>query len=136
LLDNKYKDAASFFKQAWPAYNNEKMFVFNYAMALENAGDAAGAMDRYLDALRLDPRFMQAHFNLAQLYYDNRQFVQAIQHFEQVLRFDPQNTPAHIQLARIFIQQGQRVLARNHLSAVLNVSPGNPEATALWRETL
>jgi tetratricopeptide (TPR) repeat protein len=140
LLENQYKDAVGFFKQVGPAYNNEKnnakLFVFNYALALENSGDVTSAIDRYVDALRQDPNFMQAHFNLAQIYLDRGQFTQAIQHFEQVLRIVPQDTPAHIQLARIFIQQGQRALAQNHLSAVLKVSPGDPEATALWQQTL
>ena len=136
VQENKYKDAVDFYRQIGPAYDNDKMFHFNYALALDNAGNTAGAIDRYFAALRLDPQFMQAHFNLAQIFLDNGQFALAIQHFEQVLRVDPQNTAAHIQLARIFIQQGQRILARNHLSAVLNVSPGNPEATALWQQTL
>ena len=136
LLESNYNDAVNFFTQSRPAYGNEKMFLFNYAMALESAGDAAGAIDRYNEALRIDPQFMQAHFNLAQIYFDRGRFTAAIPHFEQVLKIDPRNTPAHIQLARIFIQQGQRVLARNHLSAVLNMSPGNAEAAALWPQTL
>ncbi len=136
LTENKYKDAVEFFKQAWPAYTNEKIFLSNYAVALENAGDTSGAIDRYLDALRIDPQFMQAHFNLAQVYFEIHQFASAIPHFEQAIKADPRNAAAHIQLARIFIQQGQRALARNHLSAVLNMSPGNSEAAALWSQTL
>jgi len=41
-----------------------------------------------------------------------------------------------LQLARIYIRSGQMAAARNHLNAVLSVSPGNPEATALWKQTL
>jgi tetratricopeptide (TPR) repeat protein len=136
LQENKFKDAADLFKLAAPAYHGDKMFVFNYAMALGNAGDTGASIDRYLDALQIDPQFMQAHFNLAQIYFDKGQFQAAIPHFEEVLRVDPRNEPAHLQLARIFIQEGQRMQARNHLSAVLNVSPGNAEANALWQQTL
>jgi len=131
-----FKEAASYFKQAANQYKGEKMFLLNYALALEETGDSEGAIESYLAALSLDPLFIEANTNLALLYMEKGQYESAIQHFEQVLRNDAGNTIAHLQLARIYIKQGQRGLARNHLSAVLNVSPGNPEATALWQQTL
>jgi tetratricopeptide (TPR) repeat protein len=131
-----FREAADYFRQAAAQYKNEKMFWFNSAYALEGAGDGDSAIDKYVEALRLDPQFLEGNYNLAQLYMEKGRYESAIQHFDRVLRIDPGNTTVHLQLARIYIKQGQRGLARNHLTAVLNVSPGNPEATALWQQTL
>ena len=133
---SNFKEAVDDFKQAASRYKGEKMFWFNYAYALEEAGYGDAAIEKYVEALRLDPQFLEGNANLAQLYMDKGQYESAIQYFDRALRIDPTNTAVHLQLARIYIQQGQRGLARNHLTAVLNASPGNPEATALWRQTL
>src|SRR6267378_6549116 len=124
-----FKEAADYFRQAATPYKGEKMFWFNYAYALEEAGDGGAAIDKYVEALRIDPQFLEGNANLAQLYMEKGQYESAIQYFDRVLRTDPTNTAVHLQLARIYIRRGQPGLARNHLTAVLNASPGNPEAT-------
>jgi tetratricopeptide (TPR) repeat protein len=134
LLEGNYKIASDYFGQAEKFFPDEKMVFFNYAYALEEIGDIDRALDKYITATRIDPLFMQAHYNLAQIYMKKQMEQSAIEHFEQVLRIDAKSTLAHLQLARIYIQHGQMGLARDHLSAVLSVSPGDAEATALWQQ--
>src|SRR2546427_7351533 len=110
------------------------MFLFNYAFALDESGNMDRAIDKYMAALRVDPLFMQAHYNLAEIYMKKRIDQLAIDHLEQVVIIDDSRTPARLQLARLYIQQGQAGLARNHLSAILSTSPDNAEAKALWQQ--
>jgi tetratricopeptide (TPR) repeat protein len=131
-----FAEAVTHFALVEEKYKDEKTFWFNYAYALEEAGDSEAAMEKYETAVRIDSLFMEANYNLAQLYMEKGSLDAAIRHFGRVLRTDPRSTLAHLQLARIYIQRGQRALARNHLSAVLDASPENPEATALLQQTL
>jgi len=134
--EGNYSEAVRYFQQAAKFFENQKVFYFNYAYALEETGDVEGAIDEYTRAIQVDPLFMQARYNLGQLYLGKGQDQRAIEHFSQILRFDANNMLVHLQLARIYIRSGQMAAARNHLNAVLSVSPGNPEATALWKQTL
>ncbi len=134
--EGNYSEAVRYFQQAAKFFENQKVFYFNYAYALEETGDVEGAIDEYTKAIQVDPLFMQARYNLGQLYLGKGQDRRAIEHFSQILRFDANNMLVHLQLARIYIRSGQMAAARNHLNAVLSVSPGNPEATALWKQTL
>ena len=134
--EGNYSEAVRYFQQAAKFFENQKVFYFNYAYALEETGDVEGAIDEYTKAIQVDPLFMQARYNLGQLYLGKGQDQRAIEHFSQILRFDANNMLVHLQLARIYIRSGQMAAARNHLNAVLSVSPGNPEATALWKQTL
>ena len=132
--ESDYKGAVAYFKQVTKVYASEKMFLFNYAFALEGIGDLDGAVDHYMRAIHVDPLFMQAHHNLAQIYLQKGAHELAIAHFNEVLQLDPKSTVAHLQLARIYIQRGERVSARNHLNAVFSLAPGNQEAAALWQQ--
>ena len=134
--EGNYSEAVRYFQQAAKFFENQKVFYFNYAYALEETGDVEGAIDEYTKAIQVDPLFMQARYNLGQLYLGKGLDQRAIEHFSQILRFDANNMLVHLQLARIYIRSGQMAAARNHLNAVLRVSPGNPEATALWKQTL
>src|SRR5262249_18361788 len=44
--ENRFKEAVDYYKQATGSYKSEKMFFFNYALALEGSGDMNGAIDR------------------------------------------------------------------------------------------
>jgi len=134
--EGNYSEAVRYFQQAAKFFENQKVFYFNYAYALEETGDVEGAIAEYTKAIQVDPLFMQARYNLGQLYLGKGLDQRAIEHFSQILRFDANNMLVHLQLARIYIRSGQMAAARNHLNAVLSVSPGNPEATALWKQTL
>jgi tetratricopeptide (TPR) repeat protein len=134
FLEGNYKSAADYFAQAEKFFPDEKMVFFNDAYALEEIGDMDRALEKYTTATRIDPLFMQAHYNLAQIYVKKQMEQPAIEHLEQVLTIDAKSTLAHLQLARIYIQHGQMGPARDHLSAVLSISPGNAEATALWQQ--
>jgi tetratricopeptide (TPR) repeat protein len=132
--ERNYKSAIDYFGRAEKFFPQEKMLFFNYAYALEETGNVDGALDKYVTATRIDPLFMQAHYNLSQIYIKKQMEQPAIEHLEQVLRIDAKSTLAHLQLARIYIQHGNVSLARDHLSAVLSISPGNAEAEALWQQ--
>ncbi|MCX7992392.1 MAG: tetratricopeptide repeat protein [Fimbriimonadales bacterium] len=52
------------------------------------------AIDQFITAVRINPRYVEAHINLAIAYYELGYAEQAKAHYQQVLEFDPDNRVA------------------------------------------
>jgi len=133
LLSRQFQRAHEFFERAEEARYDEKQVFFNDALALGLLGDKDGAVAKYLRAIRVDPMFVEAHHNVAQLYMERGDFASAIDHFAEVLHFDPNHVSANLNLARIYAAQGNKVAAKQCLDRILSVSPGNPQALQLYQ---
>jgi tetratricopeptide (TPR) repeat protein len=134
FLSRDYAQAAQYFENALRINPEEKLIFFNQAYALSQLQRRDEAKDKYLQAIRLDPLFLQARHNLALLYMESNDLTKAIDSFENVLRLDPNYVAAHMNLARIYLRLGNRDAAREHVSRVLSIMPGHKEAAALWRQ--
>jgi tetratricopeptide (TPR) repeat protein len=129
-----YSTASHYFERAENLKNDEKVLYYNHGYALAILNDQDRAIEKYLQAIRLDPIFIEAHHNVALIYFERKEYSTAIEHFEEVLRQQPEHVTTNLYLARIYISQGNRDLARNHLSTVLKASPGNSQALQLWEQ--
>jgi len=87
-----------------------------------------------MQAIRLDPIFIEAHHNVGLLYMRRNEYAKAVDAFAEVLRQDPKHISANLNLAKIYIAQGNKPLARSYLRTVLEVSPGDQQAAALWQQ--
>lgn len=73
------KEAYNWYEQGYNEY--EKM---NYGRAI----------DAYREAIRLNPRFADAYYWLARVYFETGDYNQAIRYYRQVLNLEPDNTRA------------------------------------------
>ena len=92
------------------------------------------AIGKYIQAIHVEPVFIEAHHNLGLIYMNRRDYPKAIESFTEVLRFEPNYVSAHLHLASIYAAEGKKDLAREHISSVLAVSPNNPQAAAIARQ--
>ena len=113
---------------------NVKILFFNHGYALRKLKQNDRAIEKYLQAIRIDPIFIEAHHNLGQIYLDRNEYAKAAEAFEEVLRLDPKHISSNIYLAHISMSQGNKEAARSHLLTVLQVSPGNPQATEMLQK--
>jgi tetratricopeptide (TPR) repeat protein len=134
FLSGDYAQAAQYFENALQLNQFQKLIFFNQAYALNQLHRSGEAKEKYLQAIRLDPLFLQARHNLALLYMESNDLTKAIDSFENVLRLDPNYVAAHMNLAKIYVQLRNRDAAREHLSKVLSIAPEHQEAAALWRQ--
>jgi tetratricopeptide (TPR) repeat protein len=68
----------------------DPMLLFNFAVLLEDLGQAHAAERRYLQALEVDPEFADAHFNLARLAELGGESQRALRHlaaYRKLVRF-------------------------------------------------
>jgi len=134
FLSGDYEKAAHYFDEALRLNGSQKLIFFNDAYALNLIKKRDDAIQKYLQAIRLDPLFTPARHNLGLLYMQAGEPGKAIDSFENVLRLDPNYLSARLNLAKIYIQQGNRSAARDQLSKVLSVAPQHQEAADLLRQ--
>lgn len=133
FLQGDYATANEYFERA-SKQKSEKVIFFNHAYALTELKQVDRAIEKYLLALREDPLFNEAHYNVALLYEAKQDLHNAIAHLNEVLRMDPMNTLSHLTLAKIYMKERKRAEAREHLRVILNSSPGHQEAASLWQQ--
>jgi tetratricopeptide (TPR) repeat protein len=129
-----YSKADSYFDRAEKVRGDVKILLFNHAYALNMLRQDDRAIGKYLEAIRVEPIFIEAHHNLGLIYMNRRQYDKAVESFTEVLRLEPNYVSAHLNLASIYAAEGKRDLARQHLSTVLTVSPGNAQAAAMVQQ--
>jgi protein O-mannosyl-transferase len=129
-----YARAVSYFERAENIKTDVRIVYFNHAYALKQLRQEDGAIDNYIKAIRVDPIFTEAHFNLGLIYMSRQDYAKARDSFIEVLRLDPKNIDANLNLASIHITLGNRETACKHLSTVLAIAPDNQTALAMARQ--
>jgi tetratricopeptide (TPR) repeat protein len=126
--------ADEYFEKAEKLNKDFKLTFFNHGYTLVQLMQDDRAIAKYLQAIRIDPIFIEAHHNLGQIYLRHSEFDKAAEAFREVLRQDPKHVSSNLYLARIFMSKGDKGVARNYLRTVLEVSPGDQQAAQLWQQ--
>jgi tetratricopeptide (TPR) repeat protein len=86
---------------------------------------------QYLNALKVDQDFGDAHYQLAQAYEHMGQFKTASQELERAIDADPDNLAARVDYGNLLLAGGRVSVAREEAHTVLTAQPGNPGVHAL-----
>ncbi len=70
-------------------------------VVLTALGRTEEAIDQFISAVRINPRYVEAHINLAIAYYELGYAEQAKAHYQQVLEIDPDNRVAREALQQL-----------------------------------
>jgi antitoxin component YwqK of YwqJK toxin-antitoxin module len=79
------------------------------AMATDQKGDPAAAINLFRKALQEYPADYDLMFNLGITYYNNKNFKEAVDCFFNVLAINPFHSLSHLNLGRISMLQGRKV---------------------------
>ena len=102
---------------------------FSRALACEKAAqNSAEAVEAYEEALRLEPRMVEALLNCGTLYYEQGDFEKAAAYFERAAEAAPENSLAHSNLGSVLQELGQIEEARRRLRQAVQLEPGNLDA--------
>ncbi len=109
--------------------------VVHYAKVEDEAGTAflqvgklQEAAERYQHALRLNPDYADAHYNLGIVLLRAGRFQDAIGHFEQALQIKPDYAKAHNNLGIALCQLDRIQDAIGHFEQALRIKPDFAEA--------
>ena len=84
-----------------------------------------GAEKSYKQAIKLDPEFINAFINLADLYRMQQQDKKAEKILQQALQISPQNAGVHHALGLFYVRNKQMKKALQSLSQASNLQPDN-----------
>ena len=99
-------------------------------MALHNRGKAIEAEQAYRHALRIDPNYEEAHYNLGVLLRHDRP-SEAEASFRTALELDPDYACAHRELGFLLARGGPNPEAESHLRRAIELDPHDERAWAL-----
>jgi len=86
---------------------------------------------QYLNALKVDSDFIDAHYELAQAYEHMGQSTEACAELARTIDLQPDNYKARIDLGNLLFADGRTDQAQAQANAVLTAQPGNPGVHAL-----
>jgi tetratricopeptide (TPR) repeat protein len=78
-------------------------------------------------AIKIDPKFAEAHYELGLLYQDEGKPAQAIAEYEAAVRVQPNLKQAHYRLGRLYASQGDARRAQKEFEVVRSLDASGPE---------
>ena len=79
---------------------------FGLAAALYEVNQTQEAIESYQEALNLNPHLWQAEMNLGVIWFNEKNFGQALSHFQRVQRLTPESSKPFLMTGRIQLLQG------------------------------
>jgi len=100
----------------------------NLALSYYHAGEIQQAEKFFLKALGIDPKLVEVYINLADLYFTQRNFADAIGLLQVGTAELPENLVLKHFLARVYMEDAQIDLAIDELDKILEIQPENYDA--------
>ena len=105
---------------------------YYYALSLRKRGlgtpgNATGAEAYLKNAVRLSPRWAEAHYQLGLLYEYEDEIANAVREYEAAARLDPSAAKTHYHLAGLYRRTGRTELAEHEMHAFERLKANKPE---------
>ena len=109
---------------------------FDRGHAYFEKGRYQEAAIEYANAIRIDPQYAEARFNLAECFLRQGQWRYAYPELARAVELDPGNTRAQLDLSGLLLAAGKSSEARDHAEAVLKAEPRNVGAQEILSNAL
>jgi Tfp pilus assembly protein PilF len=115
-------------------YGTPHFALSNMALAYYQKGDYVRAEKNFLEALKLNPDFVNALAGLATTYTAQGRYEEAIQKLERAIRKEPKLPHLHFELGRAYRGIGDTARAREEFQKAAQLAPNSPLADEAQRE--
>ena len=111
-----------------PGRRNEAESFLSRGVSAHRRNRLEEAAKLYRDALRSDPSFYDAWYNLGVVYYEMSEWEQALRTYENALNLNPYSVKARYNFAMTLKRAGYYADAAEELETVLAEAPGEVKA--------
>jgi tetratricopeptide (TPR) repeat protein len=112
-------DAVKAYRECLQRFGPDPVVCFNLGNVLDRLGQSASAIERYRQAVELDPEYVEAWCNLGVCLGACGSVDEAVRACSRALAIDPTCADAHYNLADMLEQAGDIAEARRHWGAYL-----------------
>lgn len=107
-----------------PNVRKQKLMASGHAFF--EKGRYREAAIQFANAADLDPRYAEAHYQLARTDLKTQQWSRAFQELSRTIELQPDHYPAHIDIANLLVAGGHLKLAQDHVDLLLAKRPDDP----------
>lgn len=120
----RYEEALSIFEKAaklGPADDPDTLVNFGAVLGKLHRTDEA--IEKYRQALRINPQHSVANYQLAFLYAEEEKSAEAVEFYSRALQADPGRSDVHNNLGNLLLKQGKFDEAVQHFQTALDLDP-------------
>lgn len=122
--EKRHADALTYMRKAVTLQKDSAQFLFELGVVCKAADQTDAAIDAYQQAIELDPTFIRAHFNLANLLGQQNKTDEAVRHYQQALKHKPDYHAAFVNLCALLDQQQDTETLAQLCDQYANSNPG------------
>jgi tetratricopeptide (TPR) repeat protein len=119
--------ASEFYVEAINEGDNVAEAYCNLGIIELDRTNTIGALENFTQSLKNDPRHVEAHYNLANLYYDAGDFPLARLHYEAATQIEPNFSLVYYNLALVYHRLNNVQAATQSLNRYKELEPGDEE---------
>ena len=119
--------ATEFYVEAISEGDNIAEAYCNLGIIELDLGNTIGALENFTQSLKNDPRHVEAHYNLANLYYDACDFPLARLHYEAAAQIEPNFSLVYYNLALVYHRLNNVPAATQSLKRYKELEPSDEE---------
>ncbi len=98
------------------------------AIIYQSIGSGTEPIALYKEAIRLNPAYENAHYNLGWTYQSIGDYANAVAEYNEVIRLNRQSADAHYNLGLVYLRMKMWDKAAVHFKAVMDIAPRYPGA--------
>ena len=102
--------------------------TFNLAFKNHNKNELQEAIKLYHEVLKIDPNYVNAHYNLVNIFYKLGEYQKAINCSEKAIAINPNYADAHNNLGVIFEKLGEYQKSKECFEKVIAINPNHAAA--------
>jgi Flp pilus assembly protein TadD len=126
--------AADLYREACALEPNDAGLAYRLSVALGNLGDIPGQQAALELALKSDPNFVLAHYDLGYIWFRSGNNAAAEEQFRLVVKAAPDNARAWVTLAAVLATESRLPEAQQAVANALKLEPGNAAAHDLSKK--
>lgn len=124
----KYQEAADAFLKLAEEDKTNANILNNIGLCYSKLAKDDSAVEYFLRALSINPKSVQTYINLADVYFRNKNIIDAINLLENGVTLMPQEIALKHYLSRFYTEDCRYDLAMDQLFEILDIDPDNIDA--------
>ena len=126
--EEKYEDAKTYYERALSLYDGNGAILNSLGVVTANLGDNESARNSFEKAVQIDPTFLDAQKNLAEIYITTKEYEKGIETYQKILKDHSDDIEPLLNVGRLYYEIGDLDSTRFILEKVLTIEPENKSA--------